>query len=199
MAEHSFSKGAAIRFGWATATGNLGLFVLAIAIIMGIGLMPAVVTDSWVVMVVTWVFDMAVGMGMLRMSLRFVDGEKGELVDLFSTISLIPKYLLASIVVGAVVTVGFCLLVLPGIYWSVRLYLFPWVLVDKGVGPIEAIRQSWEMTRGSFWNLFLFGVLLCLINILGMCAILLGLLVTIPLSVVAIGFVYRRLEETSSM
>jgi hypothetical protein len=197
MTVRRFSKGDAIKFGWETTTGNLGLLILALMIIVAIGVMPAVVSDSWVVATVAWVFDMAVGMGILRMTLRFVDGEKGELVDLFSTIPLIFKYLVASIVVGFVVTVGFCLLILPGIYWSVRLYMFPWVLVDKDVGPFEALRQSWEMTRGSFWNLILLGVLLCGINILGTIALLLGLLVTIPLSVVAVGYAYRRMEEAT--
>ncbi len=197
MTGRDFSKGEAIKFGWDTTTGNLGLMVMSLIIIMAIGVMPAVASNSWVVMVVTWVLDIVVGMGIVRMTLRFVDGEKGELVDLFSPIPLIPKYLIASVVVCIGVSIGFVLLILPGIYLSVRWYLFPWVLVDKGVGPFEALRQSWEMTRGSFWNLFLLGFLLCLINILGMMALLIGLLVTIPLTVVAVGYVYRHLERAA--
>lgn len=197
MTGKKFSKGDAIRFGWDTTTGNIGVCVLALVIVLAIGLMPAAASDSWVVMVVAWVFDIAVAMGVVKMTLRFVDGDKGELVDLFSTIPMIPQYLVASVIVGVVVTVGFFLLILPGIYWSVRLYMFPWVLVDKGVGPFEAMRQSWEMTRGSFWNLFLLGLALCAINILGMLALFFGLLITVPLSVVAVGYAYRRLEEAA--
>jgi membrane-anchored glycerophosphoryl diester phosphodiesterase (GDPDase) len=198
MAGHDFSKSEAIKFGWDTTTGNLGLMVMALVIIAAIGVMPVVASDSWVVMVVAWVFDIVVGMGIVRMTLRFVDGGKGELADLFSAIPLIPKYLIASIVVGIGVSIGFVLLILPGIYLSVRWYMYPWVLVDKEVGPFEALRQSWEMTRGSFWNLFLLGFLLCLINILGAMALLLGLFVTIPLSVVAIGYAYRHLERATT-
>lgn len=199
MAGHDFSKGEAIRFGWKTARENLGLMVMSLIIIMAIGIMPAVASNNWVVMVVTWVFDIVVGMGLVRMTLRFVDGDKGELVDLFSPIPLIPNYLIASIVVCIGVSVGFLLLIIPGIYLAVRWYLFPWVLVDKGVGPFEALRQSWEMTRGSVWNLFLLGFLLCFINILGMMALLIGLLVTIPLSVVAVGYAYRSLERAANV
>jgi len=190
-----FSKGEAIRFGWDTTTGNLGLLVSALIIVVAIGVMPAVASDSWVVMAVAWVLDLIVGLGIMRMALRFVDGEKGELVDLFSTFSLITSYLIASVLVGLVVMLGFCLLILPGIYWAVRLYMFPWVIVDKQVGPFEAMRQSWAMTDGSFWNMFLLGVLLCGINILGTMALLIGLLVTIPLSFLAVAHVYRQLER----
>ena len=195
MAGKIFSKAEAIKFGWETTLKNFGVLILALIIVCAIGVMPAVATDSLVVAAVAWVLGMVVGLGIVRMTLRFVDGEKGELVDLFSTIPLVFSYLIASIVIGIVVTIGFCLLILPGVYWSVRLYLFPWVLVDKGVGPFEAMRQSWEMTRGSFWNLFLLGLLLGVINILGTIALLIGLLVTIPLSIVAVGYAYRRLEE----
>ena len=197
MTGHKFSKGEAIKFGWDTTTGNLGLFIVALVIVVAIGLMPMVASGSLVVAVVAAVLNLVVGIGVMRMALRFVDGEKGELVDLFSKIPLIVTYLIASFVVGIVVTVGFCLLILPGIYWAVRLYMFPWVIVDKEVGPFEAIRQSWSMTEGSFWNLFLLGFLLCLINILGTMALLIGLLVTIPLSVVAVGYVYRHLERAA--
>jgi uncharacterized membrane protein len=197
MTGRKFSKTDAIKFGWDTTTGNLGLLVLAIIIVTAIGIMPAVASDSWVVMAVAWVFDMIVGMGVMRMALRFVDGEKGELVDLFSTFTLMIPYLIASFMVGLVVIVGFCLLILPGIFWAVRLYMFPWVIVDKQVGPFEAMRRSWALTEGSFWNLFLLGVLLAGINILGAIALLLGLLVTIPLSVLAVAYVYRRLDKAA--
>ncbi len=46
---------------------------------------------------------------------------------------------------------------------------------------------------GSFWNLFLLGLLLAGINLLGTMALIIGLLVTIPLSIVAVD-AYRCLE-----
>jgi uncharacterized membrane protein len=195
MTESRFSKGAAVKFGWETTTGNIGLLVFGWIIFIAIGMMPAVATDSMVVAVVAWVFDLVVWMGLMRMTLKFVDGSKGELADLFSTFHLILRYLIASIAVGIIVVIGLILFVIPGIYWGIRFYMFGWVIVDKDVGPFEAMRLSWEMTRGSCWNLFLFSLLLGGINILGMLALFIGLLITVPLSVIAIGYVYRRLEE----
>ncbi len=196
MTAASFSKAEAIKFGWETTTRNVGLLVLGWVIFIAIGFMPAVATDSMVVAVVAWVFDLVIWMGLMRMTLKFVDGNKGELADLFSTFNLILRYLGASIAVGVIVTVGFFLLVIPGIYLGIRFYMYGWVIVDRDVGAFEAMRLSWEMTRGSCWNLFLFSLLLGAINILGMIALFIGLLITVPLSVVAIGYVYRRLEET---
>jgi uncharacterized membrane protein len=130
------------------------------------------------------------------MSLRFVDDERGELVDLFAKIPLIIPYLIASIVVAVIVMVGFILLIIPGIYLALRLQFFGWAIVDKDLGPFAAIQESWEMTQGSAWNLFLLWWLLLFVNVAGMLALGIGLLVTSPLTLVAMAYVYRKLERS---
>ena len=52
MTGHKFSKSAAIKFGWDTATANLALLVLAVMIVIAIGVMPHAAPDSWVVITV---------------------------------------------------------------------------------------------------------------------------------------------------
>jgi len=189
-----FSKTEAVRFGWTIVTTNLGLAIMAMIIVLMINAFP-VYTESVVVALVSAFFTMVVALGVMRMALRFVDGERGELIDLFAKIPLIVPYLIASIIVGLVTTAGFILLVIPGIYWGLRLQFFGWVIVDKEVGALEATRVSWEITRGSAWQLFLMWWLLFFVNVLGLLAIGIGLLVTVPLSLVAMGHVYRALER----
>lgn len=189
-----FSKGEAIKFGWVTVTANLGLFIVAMLIVLMINVFP-VYTESIVVTLVSVVFTMVVTLGVMRMALRFVDRGRGELVDLFAKIPLIVPYLIASIIVGVVTTVGFFLLIIPAIYWGLRLQFFGWVIVDKDVGPFQAIQESWEITRGSAWQLFLMWWVLFFVNVLGLLALGIGLLVTVPLSLVAMGYIYRILER----
>ena len=189
-----FSKGEAVRFGWTIVMANLGLAIVAMIIMLMINAFP-VYTESVVVALVSAFFTMVVALGVMRMALRFVDGERGELIDLFAKIPLVVPYLIASIIVGLVTTAGFILLVIPGIYWGLRLQFFGWVIVDKEVGALEATRVSWETTRGSAWQLFLMWWLLFFVNVLGFLAIGIGLLVTVPLSLVAMGHVYRTLER----
>jgi uncharacterized membrane protein len=189
-----FSKGEAVRFGWTIVMANLGLAIVAMIIMLMINAFP-VYTESVVVALVSAFFTVVVALGVMRMALRFVDGERGELIDLFAKIPLVVPYLIASIIVGLVTTAGFILLVIPGIYWGLRLQFFGWVIVDKEVGALEATRVSWETTRGSAWQLFLMWWLLFFVNVLGFLAIGIGLLVTVPLSLVAMGHVYRTLER----
>ena len=198
MVEQRFSKSEAIKFGWSTATGNLGLFFLAVLTMLIIQMMPVLLTQSFVVMIVGTLLGMVVTMGIMRMCLRFVDDDRGELVDLFATFPLLINYVFATIVVGIIVTIGMLFFVIPGIFLGIRLQMYAWAIVDKQIGPIEALSQSWEMTRGSAWNLFLLSLLLGLVNILGMLALGIGMLVTGPLAMVATGYAYRRLEADYS-
>ena len=192
MSDSNFSIGEAVRFGWSTATSNLGLFIAAILIVVAISFFP-LLFDSPVAAVVSWVLGMAVTLGIMRMSLKFVDGERGELIDLFETIPFIASYLIASIVVGIVVTVGFILLVIPGIYWGARLQFYCWAIIDRRTGPFVSMQESWEITRGAVLKLIGFWFALAGINILGFLALGIGLLLTAPLSLVATAHVYRQL------
>ncbi len=196
MADPRFSIGDAVRFGWTTATANLGLFIVAMIIVVMITIFP-VFFDSALVAFVSWVLTMVVTLGIMRMSLRFVDGGRGELADLFASIPLVISYLIASIIVGMVVTVGFFLLIFPGIYLALRLQFYCWSIIDKEAGPFGCMEHSWTVTKGSAWQLFLFAVVLVFVNLLGLLALGVGLLVTIPLSLVAVAHVYRSLEAST--
>jgi len=85
------------------------------------------------------------------------------------------------------------LLIIPGIIWAIKFYFFSYLIVDKGLGPIEALKRSSAITDGSKWDLFLLGLLLFGINLIGAIPFFLGWFVTIPISMVATAFVYRKL------
>ena len=202
MVAQKFSKSEAIRFGWTTTKNNLGFFI-ALLIVIGLfyfvlDFIIELIKDealilSSIMSIVFWVLDMVIQMGLIRISLRFCDNEKGEFADLFSCFPLFFKYLFGSILYGLIVVGGMILLIIPGIIWGIKFQFFSCFIVDKGVGPIEALKRSSAITKGAKWDLFLFNLLLGLINLLGAICLLIGLLVTIPITMVAWAFVYRRL------
>ncbi|MCU4137487.1 MAG: putative membrane protein [Thermodesulfobacteria bacterium] len=202
MVAQKFSKSEAIRFGWTTTKNNLGFFI-ALLIVIGLfyfvlDFIIELIKDealilSSIMSIVFWVLDMVIQMGLIRISLRFCDNEKGEFADLFSCFPLFFKYLFGSILYGLIVVGGMMLLIIPGIIWGIKFQFFSCFIVDKGVGPIEALKRSSAITKGAKWDLFLFNLLLGLINLLGAICLLIGLFVTIPTTMVAWAFVYRRL------
>jgi len=202
MKLQKFSKSEAIRFGWTTTKNNLGFFI-GLLIVIGLfyfvsDFIIELIKDealilSSIMSIVFWVLDMVIQMGLIRISLRFCDNEKGEFADLFSCFPLFFKYLFGSILYGLIVVGGMILLIIPGIIWGIKFQFFSCFIVDKGVGPIEALKRSSAITKGAKWDLFLFNLLLVLINLLGAICLLIGLFVTIPTTMVAWAFVYRRL------
>jgi uncharacterized protein DUF975 len=202
MATKKFSRGEAIEFGWNTMKSNLGFFI---GLLIIVGLIYAVLQTIneltrrnapvlFIIFSIASLFIQGViQMGLIRIALRFSDNEKGEFADLFCCFSLFFKYLLGSILYILIVLVGMVLLIIPGIIWAIEFQFFSYFIVDKNLGPIEALKRSSAITDGAKWNLFLFWLLLAGINFLGALAFLIGLFATIPTTMVALAFIYRKL------
>lgn len=51
------------------------------------------------------------------------------------------------------------------IFGGVRLLLLNALAIDRTVGPVDVVRQSWALTRGQFWRLFAFVAVLIVLSI----------------------------------
>jgi uncharacterized membrane protein len=192
----------AVQFGWDTTKSNIGFFIGLLIVVGLIEYVPDIIATmieadapvlSIIIQISSVVLSMIIVMGLIKIFLRFCDGEKGEFSDLFSCYPLFFKYLVGSILYGLIVSAGLILLIIPGIVWAIKFYFFDYLIVDKGLGPIDALEKSSEITRGVKWDLFIFGILLGIINLMGFLCLLVGLFVTIPMTMVATVFVYRKL------
>jgi len=67
--------------------------------------------------------------------------------------------------------------------------------VIDGAGIMESFERSTKLTDGYKWQLLGFFVVLALINAVGALLFLVGLLVTIPISMIAAAYVYIKLKE----
>ena len=55
---------------------------------------------------------------------------------------------------GVLLVVGFLLLIVPGVILLWRLFLAPYILVDKKTTIDEALSQSWKMSSGYAWPIY---------------------------------------------
>jgi uncharacterized membrane protein len=81
---------------------------------------------------------------------------------------------LANLLVTALVMLGFILLVIPGIIIGCRLAFTGYLVMDKNLDPIQAVEESWRMTRGHGWTIFFMAFLSIFIFIGGLCVIFVG-------------------------
>lgn len=98
-----------------------------------------------------------------------------------------------------IVAGGFLLLVVPGVIWGLKYGYAGFLVVDRKLDPIEAIRESGRLTQGEKGQLFKLGLLLFCVNLLGAIALMVGLLVTIPTTVIAAAYALRHLQARAEL
>ncbi|MEK7560378.1 MAG: hypothetical protein AAB539_00265 [Patescibacteria group bacterium] len=201
--EKQFSKKEALRVGLEMTRRHFGflLIVLLTAVLTGVLLdstsdllagfaLPVKAAGMVAVALIAFMIEF----GTIRIALCLADGKAAHLGDLFSPARLLWKYIAATILYWVIIACGLFLLIVPGIIWAIKFGYYPYVILDKGLGPFAALNGSARITNGAKLELFFFGALLIAINIAGLMALVAGLLVTIPLTMIASAFVYRRLS-----
>ncbi len=191
-----------VRFGWNTMKANIGFFIILLLVTWLIAggtqgvaayLKERIHFLSVIVFIIAIILEMGITLGWKKIAIMFADSEKGEIGDLFSCFRLLLRYIVATILYGAIVTVGLLLLVFPGVIWGIKFFYYTYFIVDKDEGIIGSLQASSRITMGAKWDLLGFFLLMALINILGTACLLIGLFVTVPTTMVATAIVYRSL------
>lgn len=141
-----------------------------------------------------WLIRTLVQIGYYKINLKLLDGSKPLFKELFTNRTYFWRYVGTTILFGLRVFLGFILLVVPGIIWAIKFQFMPVLTVDRGLRPVEAMRESARMTEGHKWHLFKFGLAALGVNLLGLLCLGVGLLVTVPLTTLAYLHVYRSLS-----
>ena len=76
------------------------------------------------------------------------------------------EIILAMIVAGVLVVIGFVLLIIPGFFLIVSFAVFTEVLIIEGAGPIESIKRSWRLVAGERWRVFGAGLLVMILAVI---------------------------------
>lgn len=109
------------------------------------------------------------------------------------------KFVGAALLAGLAIFLGFILLIVPGIILSILFMFVGYLAIERRLGPIAALKESTRLTKGSRWKLFQLALLALLLNILGFLALIIGLFVTIPVTLLATVHAYRTLSSTDAV
>jgi len=206
MGKKDFSIGDAVRFGWDTMKNNISFFILMIIILWLVAAIPSGLSSfsyrmslgaaaiyGLIFGIISFVVGMFVNMAQIKVGLRFSKGETADFPDLFNEYPRFWDFLLGSILYGLIVLGGLILLIIPGIYWGIKYYFYGYLIIDQGMGPVDAIKKSGELTDGVKWNFLVLWLALFGIYILGFLACCVGVIFAIPVIIVAVAYVYRTL------
>ena len=134
-------------------------------------------------------------LGVWKISVMHLRGEDIQLNDLFSvSLEQYINYIIASIICTVAVVLGLVLFLIPGIHIICRLLIMPGYIVDKNQSFDEAIKSSWNDTKGQAMHLFLWLLFSCLIVFAGILALVVGMFIALPLISLALAYVYIQIS-----
>ena len=132
-----------------------------------------------------------VGFGGMYAFLRAVRGGTPEIGDLFVAFrGDYVQVVLASLLMGILISIGFVLLVIPGFIAIVRLAWVPYLVTDEHLDAVGAVRESWERTRGHGWTIFGIFLLAIPIVLVGLVLLVVGVIPALMLAQLASAALY---------
>ena len=160
----------------------LKLVLLYIIIIFGPALiLSKFVKSQFLSQIILIIIYSLIEIGVIIISLQIVKEKKFSLKKLFNGYLYLPSYLGAWILYFLICLGGIFLLIFPGVIWGIKFVFYPYLIVDKKLKAIEALKESAKLTEGFKWDIFGFAIVVSIINILGILLFLIGIFWTLPL------------------
>jgi len=135
-----------------------------------------------------------IGYGFSFAYLKAARDDPLDVKDMFEVFHNYWNAVLANLLVGVIVVIGFILLIIPGIIFACKLAFTPYLVVDRKMGVIEAVKESWRMTGGYAWKVFFIGLLAIPISIAGLICFGVGIIVAIMWVCLAIASLYHSVS-----
>lgn len=127
------------------------------------------------------------------------DAAKGEKPDLANRLKDgfrgFGSFFITYIIFSIIVIIGFIWCLIPGIFLMVRFIFAPVIAALHPERSLkECFAQSWQITKGNFWNLFLLGIIAIFLEILGLICCCVGVFVTSIITYFMLILAYRTLS-----
>ena len=199
--DKSIPTGQSIKFAWGSFKSNPGFFLivsLIYCLAFGLNYYLQIVTAGYLfagfgITLLYYFFLILFSAGLTKAMLNICDNIELKFGILFSQGKLVLKFAGVYILYVLIVSLGTLLFIIPGVIWSLKYYFVFSLVIDKNMSPIEALRESAKMTEGLKWDLMGFLFVVTILAYTGIAVVLVGLMATIPMSLLATQYVYRYL------
>ncbi|PIE64888.1 MAG: hypothetical protein CSA26_06030 [Desulfobacterales bacterium] len=203
-----FTINSIISEGWRLTKGVKGSlwggFSVTMVILFFLGsitilLLPEVFSSTgktitiWVVILiqlVSFMLAMTFTAGLMYMGIKRAAGMHYSWKTVFSGFTRLSQISIAGLLMTVFITAGLLLFILPGIYLMVGYSLTLPLIIDKRLGPWDAMETSRKTIHGQWWRVFAVYLLIKLISLVSFLPFGLGTIWTIPLFFTVSGVIY---------
>lgn len=196
MIDKKFSIKAVLSEGWELTTVNVGFLIVYQIILYAIAFLFGGSEVGWrsaPLHIIGFIIVTLGKMGLYNSILILTTGGKPSFDQFYRNWPQFISWVIASILFALMFVIGLILFIVPGCYVLARYGLFPFFILDKKLGPIDALKQAAQATEGVRWDIFLLFATCIAINLAGILFFLIGLLITVPITLLALATVYREI------
>lgn len=200
----SFSVGEMYKFSWAEWKKNwlkwIGIMLLVVIIptipqTLLMNISEESIVSRILLSLIYIALSVLVNMGAFTIALKAARQESFEFSDFFSKFHLFSPYFIAELLYVLGITIGLFLFIIPGVIFSLKFNLWPFLVLDRSNKALKALNASDEVTQGAKWDLLLFWIFAVLINLVGLVFFFIGILIAWPLTLIAWAKIYLTLTE----
>jgi len=165
-------------------------------------------SESVVAQILNNILGLFLALGAIRFGLNLFNGHDASIPDLFSQGRLLIRSIVATILVYlfaaivaipgsaiifaslnmgsggdpniALLAIGIPLALIPAIYVGTRLYFTQYCLVDRDRSTLDALSDSWALTKNNILRLILLFIVQVMIVLAGVLALVVGLIIAAP-------------------
>lgn len=205
-AKPNLDYGDIFRFAWRGFQENFLLFIACEAVVVGVwgalelytfeldernlGLGLKLATHLLYLLV-----NAGLWLGFFAITLAIAEGKRPGFTMLFSKLLRGPVFLVGQAAFIAGFLAGMVFLVVPGFYIAGRLVFFPFAMAREGESLVAGFRSSLALTEGAGRDMAKLFALVFALNLVGATLMGIGLVVTIPVSMLALAHVYRAIKS----
>jgi uncharacterized membrane protein len=132
-------------------------------------------------------------LGSVRVCLNIVRGQEASLRDLVVPPGTFLRGFAANALVGLGTVLGLLMCVVPGVVFMLGSVFAQYGVVDRELGPIQAIQESWRLTEGERLSVLGFFLACAGVVVAGVLACCVGLFAALPVISLATATVYDAL------
>jgi len=211
----SLDIGEIISTSWMIFKSQMGMLIAASAVIMLVNIAAALPANiiqqligsrmvprnaeiaflilSFFLAFLSWMFQIFTGVGLTLFFLKVARGQPAEIGDLFRGGPYFLRALGAGFLFTLMIVFGFLLLIIPAIILTLMFWPYLYVLVDTDPPGVDCLGRAREITRGTWLTIIAIYFVTVGVNMLGTLACCVGLIFTIPLSLLFYTVAYCRM------
>jgi len=210
--DYDFAIGAILKEAWQKTSGVKGplwggllmvmLVVFGISIVMGLLVRQVGSMGSSAALAAALQITLTIAMYPLMAGIMMIGIRRA--VDLpvnwkltFGYFSFLLPIVISVFLTMIMTCLGFMLLIIPGIYLSLAYMLTIPLIIDKGLGPWQAMEVSRKAISKHWFKVFGLYFIMALIYMVSMIPLGLGVIWTMPMFIMVTGVLYREIFGVS--